>query len=62
MPRYNHAVSLAFSVISNDPEGEDITPDMIKEALYRRVIDLDSAGDLEWLEATCPPWDTYEEE
>lgn len=51
MPRYNHAVTLAFEVISDDPEGEDITADMLRASLQKRMETLDSSGDLEWLQA-----------
>ena len=58
--RYNHAVSLAFEVISNDEYGADITPAMLREALLQRMVNLDS--DAEWLDATMPPYDTMEHE
>lgn len=57
--KYNHAVSLAFEVISDDPNGDDLTPAMLKEALLQRMVDLDN--DSEWLEACGDPFDTYEE-
>jgi len=62
MTQYNHALSLAFEVISNDEEGEDITIPMLKAALQKRVENIDSGGDLEWEQACLPPWDTYEME
>lgn len=58
--KYNHAVTLAFEVISEDPNGEDITPAMLKEALLQRMVNLD-IGD-EWVEAIGAPFDTYIEE
>lgn len=60
MPRYNHACSIAFEVISDDPDGNDITPAMLKTALERRIQDVfvDSG---EWAEACLPPYDTHEE-
>ena len=58
--RYNHAVSLAFEIISEDPNGADITPAMLREALLQRMVNLDS--DAEWLDATMPPYDTHEED
>lgn len=63
MPKFNHAVSIAFSVISDDPEGEDFTPAMLKAALEARIRDLDnSPKQSEWIEAIGAPFDSYEEE
>lgn len=58
MPRYNHAFSVAFSLESKDKAGEDVTAQMLRTALLRRIDDLD-IGD-EWVEATGAPFDTYE--
>ena len=60
MKKYNHAVTLAFEVISEDPNGNDITPAMLKEALLQRMVNLDTDG--AWIEAIYPPYDTYIEE
>lgn len=63
VPTFNHVVALAFSVRSNDPQGEDFTPAMLKEALLTRIRDLDnSIAGGEWLEAIGVPLDTCEEE
>ena len=59
--KYNHAVDISFSVVSNDPFGKDITPAMLREALVKRMQQLDNSADVEWLEAALPPYDTYEE-
>ena len=53
MPRYNHALFLGFSVISDHPKGEYIAP---------AVNRLNSISDSELGEACLPPSDTYEEE
>ena len=58
--KYNHAVALAFEVISEDPDGEDFTPAMLKEALLQRMVNLDIWN--EWVEAIGAPYDTYEED
>ena len=58
--KYNHAVALAFEVISEDPNGNDITPAMLKEALLQRMVSLDIGND--WVEAIGAPYDTYEED
>lgn len=60
MARYNHAYGLAFSVVSTDQDGADITPAMLKAALLDRVADLDRSG--EWNEAVGQPQDTYQED
>lgn len=59
MTQFNHMYDLAFEVISNDENGDDVTPDMLRHALLRRIIGLDE--DREWLNATsiC---DSYEVE
>ena len=63
MPRYNHLVTIAFTIVSDDVRGEDFTPAMLKEALFARIRDLDaSTQGVEWLEAVGAPCDTCEEE
>ena len=58
MPVFNHAYSIAFEVLSSHPEGEDVTADMLRAALLRRVANLNAN---EWLEACGTPYDTHEE-
>ena len=58
MARFNHALSLGFTVLSDDPEGEDITVKMIRKALEERIFEIDRHN--EWQEACLPPWDTFE--
>lgn len=61
--RYNHAYDVAFSVVSNDPEGLDVTPVMFRAALMRRIKQLDAEAAVGgWEEACGAPYDTYEEE
>jgi hypothetical protein len=60
MPRFNHMVTLAFEVISDREDGEDVTPEMLRHALLRRMIGLDE--DKAWEEACLPIEDTYEME
>ncbi len=64
MARYNHAFTIAFEVISEEPDGSDVTAEMFREALERRMKDLDDSrpDKSEWQEACQPPYDTYEEE
>lgn len=57
---YNHAFTLAFEIPgSTDPEGNDITPQQYREALLKRMNDLDKNN--EWEEAIGAPYDTFEE-
>lgn len=58
MARYNHAYEIAFSLESSHEDGDDVTPQMLRTALLRRMDDLDIAG--EWEEAVGAPFDTYE--
>lgn len=59
-PRYNHAYDLAFTLISEHPQGEDVTPEMFRAALMKRIEDLDRHN--EWQEACGCPFDTYLED
>ena len=58
--KYNHAVDIAFSLVSNHPEGEDITGDMIRTALWNRIRDLDQSDEWGEIAANTVPFDTYE--
>lgn len=61
--RYNHMVTVAFTVHSGAQDGSDFTPAMLREAMLTRIKDLDnSPKGQEWLEAVGAPVDTYEEE
>ena len=57
--RFNHACELAFTVISEDLNGEDFTGPMLREAILKRLA---SIGDAELLEAVGAPFDTFEEQ
>lgn len=62
MPKFNHVVSVAFTVISEEEDGSDFTPEMIKDALNARIRDLDNSPQKsEWIEAVGVPEDTQEE-
>jgi hypothetical protein len=39
--KYNHACDLAFEVLSNNEHGKDLTPDMYRIALKKRIDELD---------------------
>lgn len=39
--KYSHACDLAFEVLSNDRHGRDLTPNMYRIALKKRIDELD---------------------
>jgi hypothetical protein len=57
--KYNHACDLAFEVLSNDEHGGDLTPDMYRIAIKKRVDELDRTNS--WDEA-IGIFDTMEDE
>jgi hypothetical protein len=56
MSKFNHLFEMAFSVDSDSEDASDVTPAMLRDALLRRIADLDQNAD--WLEA-CGCCDTY---
>lgn len=60
MGKFNHAFDIAFEVVSDKADASDVTADMLRTALYRRIETLDSEGDLLWHEAV-DRFDTFEE-
>ena len=56
--KYNHACDLAFEVLSNNEHGEDLTPDMYRIALKKRIDELDRTNT--WDEAISI-FHTYED-
>lgn len=57
--RYNHACLIAFSVVTDHPEGEDFTQEKLVVAILARLADLVKNNEL--LEAVGAPFDTHEE-
>jgi hypothetical protein len=58
--RYNHALTIAFTVVSEHPLGEDITNQQIYRGILNRLVDLmGSSNQYEIQEAVQPPYDTY---
>jgi len=57
--KYSHACDIAFEVKSNSKHGEDITPDMYRIAIKKRVDELDRTNT--WDEA-IGIFDTTEDE
>lgn len=67
MARYNHAFTIAFSLTSETESGEDVTAEMLKAAVERRISELDRSRrpdrkEGEWIEAVGAPYDTYQED
>ena len=61
MTSFNHAFEIAFSVISNDPDGNDVTPAMFRAAVLERITQLDAEEAYGgWEQACGAPFDTYE--
>lgn len=58
MPKFDYAFDIAFSVLSDEPEGKDVTPAMFRAALLRRIIELDETNT--WEEACGVPYDAAE--
>lgn len=56
-PLFDHAMTIAFSLRSEHPSGEDLTAQQIRNALFQRLTSL---NDDELVEATGAPFDTYE--
>ena len=58
--KYNHAIDLAFSIVSEEEDWAKIPIPLLREALIKRIKDLDDYQDgYQWEEAlSC--FDTYE--
>ena len=56
MTRYSHAYDFAFEIESDHPDGEDLTPAMIRAALIKRATEIDDAEVLH----ACGLFDTHE--
>lgn len=59
MAKYNHAYTIAFSLESDHPTGDDVTGFMLADALHKKIDELNSEGDIAWTEACDAPFDTY---
>lgn len=62
MAKFNHMYDLAFSVVSKRADGSDVTPTMMRQALLRRIADLDNEEPYGGWEEACGLCDTYREE
>jgi hypothetical protein len=58
VPRFNHAFSFSFELMSLDEDGADVTGAQLREAIVARLTRL---SDAELVEACEAPYDSYEE-
>lgn len=61
MPKYNHMLDIAFTVISEKEDGSDITPEQIHVAIAKRLESLAETNEYD-LGGTIGICDTYEME
>jgi len=61
MPKYNHMLDIAFTVISEKQDGSDITPEQIHVAIAKRLESLAETNEYD-LGGTIGICDTYEME
>lgn len=59
MKKYNHAYSLCFSLVNENPDGEATQEELI-QALKKRIQDLEANDKV--CEAVGSPYDSFEEE
>ena len=45
MTKYNHMLDIAFTVISEEDDGSDITPEQIHVAIAKRIASLAEANE-----------------
>jgi hypothetical protein len=55
--RYDHAFTIAFSLVTAQPDGRDATAAELRAALLKRLAAL---SDDDLLEAVGAPYDSYE--
>ena len=61
MPRYSHMLEIAFTVISEEEDGSDITPEQIHVAIAKRLVSLAEANEFD-IGGAIGICDTYEVE
>jgi len=61
MPKYNHAYTIAFEVVSSHPKAYDVTAGDLILALQKRLNDLSCDNNTKGIIEACgEPFDTYE--
>ena len=58
--KYNSVCTIAFTIDHNEEDGSDITPQMIRSALAKRMTAIMKNDESEFLEACLPVDDTQE--
>ena len=59
MTKYNHMLDIAFTVISEEDDGSDITPEQIHVAIAKRLVSLAEANEYD-IGGAIGITDTYE--
>lgn len=59
-PIHNHVFSLAFTVVSQDEAGADVTEEQLFQAVLVRLLDLRATGEGQIREAAGPAEDSHE--
>jgi len=59
MTKYNHMLDIAFTVISEEEDGSDITPEQIHAAIAKRLVSLAEANEYD-LGGSIGHCDTYQ--
>ena len=59
MTKYNHMLDIAFTVISEEDDGSDITPEQIHVAIAKRLVSLAEANEYD-IGGAIGICDTYE--
>ena len=59
MTKYNHMLDIAFTVISEEDDGSDITPEQIHVAIAKRLVSLAEANEFD-IGGAISICDTYE--
>ncbi|WP_306150720.1 hypothetical protein [Roseovarius sp. MMSF_3281] len=66
MQKYDHAFTLGFSLISACEDASDVTHEMLREAIHRRLRDLEHSHAINpaqgesLVDACDAPFDTFE--
>jgi hypothetical protein len=66
MPKYDHAFTLGFSLVSDREDAEDVTHAMLRTAVMRRLAELeeshmrDPVQGESLIDACDAPFDTFE--
>ena len=59
---FNHGYGFGFAVISSDPHGDDVTPEMLLKACRERLARLEAIDNGKEILSACALFDTYQME